>query len=228
MEIKDSDDSDGGALALNEPNGLCFYSEDELLIADTNNHRILRLNLTTGVGEEFKLIQLPPEPAVSSSDVTDSSSSISSKKPTSNRQRIQSTEELLLCADGRRPLQVELRFRSFSGGFKATPEAVQKIQITEASSHEALGLLSISPSSLVVTNLEQSGAVQFSVCCSSSAAAAAVDKNKESLPLKISILGDLNLCNEVLSCCKCLSLQVDVPVRIVDKAADKQCIEIDV
>lgn len=225
MEIKDSDSDDGGALALNEPNGLCFYSEDELLIADTNNHRIVRLNLTTGVGEEFKLIQLPPEPAVSSSDVTDSSSS-SSRKSTSNRQRIQSTKELLLCADGRRPLQVELRFRSFSGGFKATPEAVQKIQITEASSHEALGLLSISPSSLVVTNLEQSGAVQFSVCCSSSAAAAA-DKNKESLPLKISILGDLNLCNEVLSCCKCLPLQVDVPVRIVDKAADKQCIEID-
>ena len=47
--------------SLNEPNDLCLYyvnSEKYLLICDTNNHRILSINLATGVDSYFNIYQL--------------------------------------------------------------------------------------------------------------------------------------------------------------------------
>lgn len=216
MEVKE----EKGVL-LSEPNGLCFYSKEKLLIADTNNHRIVLLDLTTGILEELKLIQLSALKVIP--DVTDSG-----RAKTENRKFIKVSKVLTLSDDGN-SLQVELRFNSFTDGFKADSEAVQRIKIT--SSAESANNLLISPLLAEITNLALNG-INFSVSC-----CAFVDKL-----LTLSIFCDLTLCNDALNCCKLLLLQVDVPVQLVNKQTtsncggddncgvcleSKQCIEID-
>lgn len=186
---------------FNEPNGLCYIQQQNvLLVADTNNHRIIKIDLKNFQTSNFNLINLDIPMVALNIDKSNID-----KPMAANNNVITFNQELLKLTE---TSKIILTF-NFCNEYSAHSDSKHKIKAFSKHS-----FIEIEPNSLITNETEN---IKFKLKYSP------ITGNDNIQSTNISFECNLNLCHTRKNYCKLLKIIINQPIFIGNEQESNQC-----